>query len=251
MNNDLKKGNNPVKHDFMTIRIDLERKILGACLLENSFFQVADILSYKNFSKGEMSGADHQLIFKTMEKLYPLRPVDAVSVFHSIKSDSYLYCSYIAELMGLVSTSSSLKSWALILFETDIREKFIQQLQRIADPQYGNVVFAAANEIIDELLDQENDVFLIIPKAISYLRSIADEATVKGLDYFFSQVSTRIEGIRTQVTLESIFSHLERQRSTPLPIKAKVSLNKLIEEAKGIIVTGKIDDSKAEKILNL
>jgi len=121
----------------------------------------------------------------------------------------------------------------------------------LADPQFGNVVFAAANEIIDELLDQENDVFLILPKAISYLKGITQESEVNSMIIFYSQVNTRIEGIRSQVSIESIFNHLERQRNTPLPIKAKVSLSKLIEEAKAIIVTGKIEDSKSRKILDL
>lgn len=226
-----------------------EEAILGACLLENSFYKVADVLSYKNFTANPPMAPNHQVIWQVMATLYPNRPIDILSVLAKLPRD---YTSHVLNLSNKVCQSANIRYHALCLLEIDFREKYVDMLQRWNIENQTNLTLATAvRDVTDEVLDYSNDVFQTLEKAFQYLRKFDDEELNETVLTFMKQIDSRIVRLKQQAQVDTLFFTIERLRETEMKAKPAAVFSKLIDEIKGIIITGNVEDEKANKILAL
>lgn len=239
----------------MNDQLQLEQTILGACLLENAYPRVADILTHKNFSKPDPAAShfiDHQTIFQVFENFYPLRPIDIATVSHELAKVPGA-TSYIAELSMKVSSSANLRYYALCLLETSFRNAFIDLLHKqFSSGHFDTATMAIIQEIIDEALDSDNDIFEVIEKSTAYLmQGLTDDSLLRSLQDFRDKMDLRIKKTKTQAHIDCLISNLENLNRLPFDTKAKMAVSHLTDILKMIIATGKITSDLANQIFNL
>lgn len=226
-----------------------EEAILGSCLLENSFFKVADLLSYKNFSAKPPMAPSHQTIWQVMATLYPNSPINTISVLAKLPRD---YTRHVVNLSNKVCQSANIRYQAFCLLEIDFREKYVEMLQPWNKDFDKNItLISAVRDVTDEVLDYSNDVFETLEKATEYLRKFDDEELNKTVLTFMQQIDNRIIRLKQQAQIDTLFFSIERLRQTEMPAKQAAVFSKLIDEIKLLILTGKVADEKANQILSL
>lgn len=226
------------------MRHQLEVAVLGACLLENKFYLVANVLSYKNFST-----PIHAEIFNAMATLYPNQPIDMLTVN---KATANKYPHTIANLTTFVCSAANLRYHAYCLLEIDLREKFVALLQPWNDPSGQNKMPAltiSVQEVTDEMLDYSNDLFETLEYSKIYLSKFNCEPLTKAIHDFFNAMDKRIYLIKQQAHVDTLVYNLDLLRKSPMQAKPCAVLNKLIDEVKQILITGTVADEKANKIL--
>lgn len=230
----------------------MEQAILGACLIENSYPKVTDILSAKNFSKPQISEGhliDHQEIFKSFERLYPQRPIDLITVCHELPGIAH----YLSQLSNMMCSSANICYYALLLLELDIRKNFIQLLNgRISSGQLNSTTATALQEIIDECLDRDADIFGIIEASEVYLQQIlANDFLVNDIKEFINNVEKRIQKIKRFSSIETLMNNLTNlSRTTDDPV-SQMTLNHLTGIIKAILSKGKVTADFAQQVLGL
>lgn len=232
-----------------SVRLMFEEAILGACLLDNSFYKVADVLSYKNFTANPPLAPSHQTIWQVMATLYPNSPIDVLSVLAKLPRD---YTWHVLSLSNKVCQSVNIRYHALSLLEIDFREKYVEMLQPWNMEIEKNLTLSSAiRDVTDEVLDYTNDVFETLEKASEYLRKFDDEELNKTVLTFMQQIDSRIVRLKQQAQIDTLFFSIERMRQTEMPAKPAAVFSKLIDEIKLLILTGKVADEKANQILAL
>src|SRR5690606_14291686 len=106
-------------------RILLEQNILGACLLENAYQAVVDILEPKNFLPADADRGTyfcHQKIYAAIKGLYPARPIEVTTVRRELPKE---YSVYLVELTNKVHSAANLRYHAFVLLEYNVRGSFI------------------------------------------------------------------------------------------------------------------------------
>ena len=239
----------------MNDQLQLEQTILGACLLENAYPMVADILTHNNFSKpdpGMSHFIDHQTIFKVFETFYPLRPIDIATVSHELAHIPGA-AVYITELSMKVSSAANLKYYALCLLETSFRNAFIELLHKqFSSGRFDTATMATVLEIIDEALDPDNDIFELIEKSSAYLTQVlADDALLTSIQEFKNKINVRIQKAKSLSHVDCLINNLTNLNRLPFDTKAKMAVSHLTDVLKMIIATGKVTNDLAHKIFNL
>lgn len=239
----------------MNDRLQLEQTILGACLLENAYPMVADLLNHRNFSKpdpGTSHFINHQTIFKVFEKFYPLRPIDMATVSHELAHVPGA-AVYIAELSMKVSSAANLKYYGLCLLETCFRNTFIELLHKeFLSGRFETATMATLQEIIDEALDDNNDIFELIEKSHAYLTQVfADEALLTSIQDFKNRMNIRIQKAKSLAYVDCLVDNLTNLNRVPFDTKAKMAVSHLTDILKMIIATGKVTRDLANKIFDL
>ncbi len=235
--------------------LNLEKIILGACLLENSYCRVADILTHRNFSKPDfISGhfMDHQLIFSVFEKLYPLKPIDLQTVYHELSHEPGMR-GYLGELTATVSSSANFSYYAFTLLEYKMRSSFIDLLHsKIASGAFATMTNAALQEIIAETLDSDGDILEIIEVTAAHLTNIyAEEPLIAAVVEFRNAVDKRIKKIQKQSSIESLLNNLANLSTVSSDLQTRLAINHLAELFKAIIAGGKIEPKLAIEIFGL
>ncbi|MBX2893965.1 MAG: hypothetical protein KF763_00880 [Cyclobacteriaceae bacterium] len=228
-----------------SFRLNLEQTIIGACLLENGYSRVAGILSARNFSRTEYY--DHQLIFEAIERLYPLRPVDLITVTHEVNTRGYAY--YLADCVAKVCSSDNLRSHALILVQLSMRDALIRTLDKARSKHVSNITHSAIQEIIDKCLDTGNDILEVYPNALKYLQSIAAEdfilADVRRLN---ESIDRKCAAIRAQAHIDCLINNLNQLSNSGSNTTKRLTLARLIELTKGVLVKGEVKPEVLESL---
>jgi replicative DNA helicase len=226
----------------MTSRLHYEIAILGACLFEQSAYpRVMDILKPQNFT-ADVNGINHQLIFHTFEKLYPIKPITLNTVANQLHGYAYTLADYTIR----VCSAAAIRNDALMLLEFCFRNQFISTLQSIHTDRV--VVKAAINELIDEALD--GDIFELVPNAAAYLINIGATDEAETILQLQSQIDSRIEQIKEAAKIETLFSNL--QSLVPAAnTRSKMAMAKLTELTKQILVTGSLQNDQLTKLLSI
>jgi replicative DNA helicase len=228
-------------------RIELERTILGACILQDAYFQIAEVLNPQNFAAVEPY--NHRLIFSKIESMYPGRPVDLVSLFHEIKIPHY--ASYLAQCANSVSSAANLKYHAFILLELSMGDAMINCLSRAADKEVSVTTKAAINEIIDECLDRSN-ILDIYDKAEEYLKSVgAEEGVLQEIGELSIHYRGRIIKIKSRSHIDCLFRNLENLNKAALDTRSRVCLAHLSEIYKAILIGNPVKEPLFEQIISL
>jgi len=239
----------PVRHD-LTHRLNIERIILGECLLERGFPKVVDILKPANFSLPNTELGlhhNHQHIFQALMKLYPYKPIDILTVSGLLPKE---YWHYLCELsVGVVSTTP-LRMHALMLIEISLRESFLNLLRKL---QQGpkDMVRLALYEVMDEALDYTNDIFMVIEKATTYLGNFEDATVTEALNNFTNSIDIRISGIKRLASIDALLDNLYNLNYTPDDLNARMALSHLADVIKQILSEKKITHEKLNHILNI
>ena len=227
---------------------DLEQIIIGACLLENGYQRVAGVLTSKNFTASHPF--DHQAIFRAIETLYPCDPINLLTVRHKINKPGYAY--YLAECSSKVCSAANLRHDAFILLQLSMRDVLIERLNNANRGELSLSTKVAINEIIDECLDHSNDIHKIYERSPIHLAHIgAEESLVKEITDLNSGLLQKVVKIKNQAHIDCLFDNLQRIPEVALDSTSKLCLTHLVDVIKGILVTGRVDDKTAEKILSI
>lgn len=106
------------------MRNELEKAILGACLLElEAFGKAASILKSKNFSN-----PINQQIWAAMESLWPEHPIDLISVAHKLGPSHY---PALVEYTINVNSSANIAYHSMLVLQLDIQDKALSALQAV------------------------------------------------------------------------------------------------------------------------
>ncbi|MBX2916727.1 MAG: hypothetical protein KF856_15765 [Cyclobacteriaceae bacterium] len=228
-----------------SFRLNLEQTIIGACLLENGYSRVAGVLFARNFSQTEYY--DHRIIFQAIERLYPTRPVDLITVAHEVNKSGYGY--YLAGCASKVCSSENLRSHAFILLQLSMRDALIQVLDKARAMHISNTTHAAIQEVIDECLDSGNDIFELYLKVQSYLEFIgAEEFLLTDIRKLKDSIDRKINTIKAQAHIECLFNNLSSLSNQVPDVTTKLVLDRLTTLTKGVLVKGNVSPAVLDSL---
>jgi replicative DNA helicase len=239
-----------------SLRADLERHILGACILEaNTFAKVADMLAPKNFLAPSVDRGvyiDHQAVFQAFQKLYPAQPISLLTMRKVLDT---VPATELAKLSGGVYWAGDIRFYAAVLLEYNFREAFIELLHPVYESNYQNIstiTRVAISEILDEAIDYDNDVFEVITNACKYLRNIgADDNVLKMVDQFNNQIDVRIYQIKKQSSIDTLINNVTALNNIPHDTKTRMAVSHLTDILKTVLGVGKVEPQLANKIFEL
>ncbi|MCW5910947.1 MAG: hypothetical protein KIT62_07730 [Cyclobacteriaceae bacterium] len=219
-------------------RLNLEQTIIGACLLENGYSRVAGVLTSRNFTQSEYY--NHRTIFEAIERLYPMWPIDLITVLHEINKNGY--ASYLAGCTAKVCSSDNLRYHAFILLQLSMRDVLIHALDKVRSAHISSTTHAAIQEIIDECLDTGNDILEIYPKALSYLETTgAEEFLLADIRKLNEGIDRKIKVIKAQAHIDCLINNLNQLSTEGPDTTTRLTLARLAELIKGILVKGKVN----------
>lgn len=236
-------------------RLELEKTIIAQCLVEGGFDQVANILSPKNFSKADSQGLyiDHQKVFAVFTQLYPLIPINLVTVtskFNDVDRNNNLFV--LTGYLSNLSSCANIKCHAFLLLEMCIRSEFINLLNnhksRMEISNTTIPAHAAINEIMEAALD--GDILDIIDKAPIYLKSRDGNLTNK-VKEFNKNIDSKVHKIKEQAHLDCLFKNLMSLGNSNLDPNGKLAIHHLKDVIKLILTTGTVAKDKLNMILHL
>jgi len=218
-------------------RLNLEQTIIGACLLENGYSRVAGVLIARNFSQSDPY--NHGLVFEAIQRLYPTRPVDLITVTHEIGKIGY--ASYLAECAAKVCSSDNLRYHAFILLQLSMSDALVRALDDARGRHISITTHAAVQEIIDQCLDCSNDILEIYQNALSYLERIgAEEYVIDEIRKIQDGFEKKINSIKAQVHVEVLITNLNQLSNVVSDVITRLALNRLIELTKATLTKGKV-----------
>lgn len=231
-------------------RLWLEQTVLGACLLENGYQKIADILQPVNFSTYNYDKGfthDHQQIFKGMQALYPKSPIDMLTV--SCQLRGIVDAHYIVSLCNRLSSAANIRYHAILLLEISIRETFLTLLTSLQQNR-TDMVNLALYEIQDEALDIDNDIFNVIEKSIIYMQRL-DEPVTNALVDFHLKIDKRIAQIKNVSAVETLIQHLSQLNQIPNDPPTQMAVSHLTDIIKTILANGTVKKENINHILTL
>ncbi|MEQ1586551.1 MAG: DnaB-like helicase N-terminal domain-containing protein [Cyclobacteriaceae bacterium] len=220
-----------------SIRQDLEQTIIGTCLLENGYSRIAGVITSRNFTQSKP--ISHRVIFGAIERLYPTRPVDLITIAHEINKPGY--GTYLAECVAKVCSSDNLRYHAFILLQMNMRDALIRTLDKARSAHISTTTHSAIQDIVDECLDTSNDILEIFPKALTYLEATGVEESI------LVEVRTLLHGIeqkaitiRDQAHIECLVNNLNQLSNIGTDITSRLALSRLVELTKGVLIKGNV-----------
>jgi hypothetical protein len=232
----------------MSIRVLVEQTVLGMCLLENGYSKVSDILSPVNFSSPDIDKGiyfSHGEIFSAFEKLYPIKPINLVSVIGMLGYESMWY---IFALSSRVCSSSDIRYHAFQLLEFSIRESFLSLLTKLSEGK-TDITAVAIHEIIDEALDYDNDIFEVIKTAITYLQKIDSNAVGEAID-FHNKIDLKVSRIKQLASVDALMKNLTNLNQLTNDTTSQMAITHLTDLVKTILTKGQITNNELTQILN-
>jgi replicative DNA helicase len=235
------------------VRLDLEKAILGACLLENAYAKIADFLKPKHFSIENLDLGllhNHQMIFSTMQRLYPCTPIDLRTMCCQIP----IMRTYLMELSCNVCSSANIVSYAAILLEIDIRFKFMKLLKRLQQESRNLSIRQMISEIQTSAINESNDIIKTVSASITYLREArAESQVIEQIELFNRNICTGIEKVKQLATIDILFRNLQDLSSRSFPYNSirETLLITMSDVVKKLMSCSDIDPMLRDKILNL
>lgn len=246
--------------DIKEMRADFENSILGAILLERgAFAQVCDVLSAKNF----MCFPNAE-IYQAITELYPDTPIDLRTVNYHLRN-KYRY--ELAVLISSVSSTANIKCHAVCLLELSIIEAFIQKAEAVSQRiNVGLTLRSALNDVIQILLDpgttrknkkdnrrdKGDPLKLISDEILVYLKDIGAHPDILAEFHALVQkIDRRIRRIKEQSKVQNLIRNVLDVGAAPTDPLTKMATNKLADLLLSSVASGKLDEEKARKIIDL
>jgi len=235
----------------ITERMHLEACILGAVILENRFSEVGDILQATSFSDWR-DQANHQIIWKTLDEMYPCHAIDLVSVRHYIKQHHKLdYMHHLTWCTDQVCGTNHIISHSLLLTELNIRSRFGELILALAGDAKGPYA-AALLEVSNETEDPDLDIFDIVENTPSYLMDMdAPPEDIERLQDFEKMLATKARQIRKRVSISTLFDHMAMLHRHVINPSAKIAIGELSTLILDVINKGEISPAGLAELYKL
>jgi hypothetical protein len=193
-------------------RKELERAIIGACILEEKYGTVQHLLKPVNFTDPELGK-----IWAAIERLYPHQPTDMLSVNIKYKQMHKSSAALlIAECTAKVYSSTSLVHWCILLLEEDMLTKFEGIITKASVTHSRDIEKSGhLKEVLNYIHAPEPDVFKLLPAVYKYLSNYGLADVANSLDLLNDQILARIDWIKKS-------NHLDRLKL--LTAKAEINL---------------------------
>lgn len=231
----------------MENRNDWESLIISSCLTEiEAFLIVSNFLTANNF-KDELN----KKIFETMCSLFPIYPINVVSVSNSL---SLFEKGKIYEIVRQFWTSTSnLKYYAGLILEDDLRVSFQNHLSGLMAKYKADSLlkeYASEIESVKKMTNEWCDIFQIIDSAQAYFKSDSNFNLAKQeTAIFIEKIDKRILLIKQQSKLDTLFHHLSALDN--LPTANRILIQKLGIITKHLANGFSMDSDSQNQILRL
>jgi hypothetical protein len=205
------------------LRLQIEQQLIGHAL-EGNFVNLADILQPKHFTKS--IAANHQLIWKSFEELFPLSSIDLMTTsVHMRKKHDVQYSAYLSNCMGSVVNNNP-HEMALMLLEFNFREAFIELLnsELALNPDKNEVVL----EMLEVANDYSNDI-------IEIMDDITGFSLKENLQLYesFNELNIRANHIGTTIKelahVRALITHLKQLKGLTLKSHSLLAIRELTE----------------------
>lgn len=199
-------------------RIELERCIIGAVMLENRYDQVGNILRPSNFTK--LKTIDYQLIWREIallaesEKHYGPKSMS----HHLMKMHKVNYSYELAVCTSLIISTQTLSHMAMELLEVDIRSKLSQQIGKWMSENNEIKYRALLQEILTHIENTKEDVFEVIDSAEHFLTAFGYEKESQFIKAYNVKLDLRARMIKSEWPILKMLDRLERAASLEVTI---------------------------------
>lgn len=232
----------------MTIsrRQQVEQTILGTVLLYNCYTTASFIVNEKNFSI--WGKFDYSKIWLAFKAMHPATVIDLITVMTRLPP---AYVTEVCRMTNRVASGQHLQMHCLILFELDLRGKFVELIRgcqatiEISEMPSGTAanLIEAMDQVAVSAQDYEQKILTTIPDGISYIQQLhAPDEVVEALQQFDAAIDKRVAGWRRQIELQGIFIALEKLTHDCTGNK-KLSLNLLANITTRVSLKSEIDDT--------
>ena len=237
-------------------RRQLEAAILGAILLENCYSLVGNFISHKNFSV-----AHHIQVMRTVETMWPLEPVDMVTVtvkakkLYNLEGKAYSgFAKKVAALTMGVNNTVNVQHLSLSLVEMGIRETAISKLE--IHLKQMNTAGDLAKEglcasAITEAKNPFSSIFSTIDQLIPYFNGYQMTGIAEELGELREAVFKKVEKIKFAAQYNSLVRQLTitiKNKHLPIAERNKDAAIALLEMATDL-ATGNAIPNEVETLL--
>lgn len=191
----------------MNSRFEIEQAIIAAIIYNDAYATVASILQIKNFSNSY-----HQKIYGAAGKLYPLTPIDLITIHLQLKKDDPDTAAAVTQQMytaGKYTIGLHLRHWCLILLQMDIADNFERELILWRDTRIQEDE-KVETEILTEMLEMVRipkvDILELIEKAIKYFDMHDMSWEYKSAKEFNEHIGLKAARIRRMIALDTALS---------------------------------------------
>lgn len=200
-----------------TERNDIEQGIITSIINENSFCDVANYLSVKNFKEIKF-----QQIFSAAQNLYPLKSIDFITLKLELiklyKENCDDAITFIFNHKGQLANKSSVKFWCLILIQIDIKNAFRNELTIWKDERkkLDQLVECAVIEEIFLNVTDDVDILVLIEKSMLYFEKHKMALELSKVQEFEENVCKKTIQIKKNISLEIALAQVFKiAESTP------------------------------------
>ncbi|MBC7418421.1 MAG: hypothetical protein H7325_09720 [Pedobacter sp.] len=195
-------------------KVDIETQILAAILFNKTAYPaIAHILKPENFTSTE--AVKHREIYKAIENLYPVSPIDLVTL-HAEMHISGTLCdeakSNLVYICGCGTiTDANIKRWAFILLQESIRKALLDKLmgwREQRDRDFEKMEKEVLTEIWEIARLPDEDIFQIIEQALVYFQKIGMQPELEDLQEFQKTFKDRVAEIKRVSSIETALGFL-------------------------------------------
>lgn len=196
----------------MNLRTQIERAIIAAIVYADCFSQVTNYITSKNFCT-----PIHKKIFDAAAALYPLAPIDIITITRQINSTDPDNMETAVDLILLLDKVNlaqvNAQYWAILLLQLDITEKFKKELVEWKGKRdhSGDAIEAAAiTEIIQNIDSPGIDILRLIEKSIAYFIKLNMEPEIQAANQFNTNIALKVAEMKANAALISSLKAMQR-----------------------------------------
>jgi len=222
----------------MNSRFEIEQAIIAAIIYNDAYATVASILQIKNFSN-----IYHQNIYAAAGKLYPLTPIDLITIHLQLKKDNPNTAAEVTQQMytaGKYTIGLHLRHWCLILLQMDITDNFERDLILWRDSRIQENEKVEA-EVLTEMLEMiripQLDILEFIEKAIKYFDMQDMSWEYKSAKEFNEHIGAKAARIKRMIALDTALAAAAKIADCDIDIKQ--TCNKFLSAINTMIITNR------------
>lgn len=234
-----------------------ENCVLGAILMNDCLIEVHQFLKPLNFgvytvdSNGLTQSISNKLIFEAMVSLYPIEPINIISVHKQLLKGGLNYSYALSSLTDCVNNHVMIREHALKVLQLDLQMKFenfiISMLQKVH--LFSKHQIIQMQEIIQDPIF-EDDIFSGIAAFPDFLKSYHyHQEVITAFKSFTTNVASGIDGIRRENKIGILFYHLEKL-SINMDDESKLAMKKLASITKEIFDSGSVPEKYKQLLID-
>ncbi|WP_421977878.1 hypothetical protein [Roseivirga seohaensis] len=186
----------------------IEQIVLGMSL-EKNYPKARKFVSSRNFSA--IGTYSHRLIWSSMDQLYPLAPIDIVSVSrHILKNSGQSYHYYLSRLSNLV-VGDNIEYHALELLEIDIRSKLLEalKLEEAKALKNDNLDIASVYQSIYTVAsDDAQDLFELFDSVKAYISAYLNNEIPRSISLLIDSLPTKVKELKSATHLKQLIKNI-------------------------------------------